>query len=691
MAPVCIKSPTEFLATGIFSHAILSYNMSKELIIVESPTKAKTLTRFLGQEYEIVASYGHIRDLPKSKFGIDPDKNFAIDYVIPKDKEALVDSLKKLSKKSSHLILATDPDREGEAIAWHLKYLLKGTVKNPQDIERIVFHEITEEAVREALGHPRKIDERMVDSQQARRVLDRIVGYKLSPLLWRKVRRGLSAGRVQSIALRFIVDREREIEKFKPTEYWSLIANLVKGTAMFSAELATKSGKKFEIAKEPEAKKVVSELDKSSYVVEKVTYKEAHKSPYPPFTTSTMVQAASNKLGFTSKKTMKIAQDLYEEGLITYMRTDSVNLAASAVDKTRAFIKKTYGQNLLARVARIYKTKSRGAQEAHEAIRPSLVERTPEALKKDLDRDHLRLYTVIWQRMVACQMAEAVYDQTTVEIKAGVYGFRAHGSVTRFAGWLSVYQAASTSEDEEKENKLPELKEGDDLTLKELLPEQHFTQPPARYNEASLIKELEEKGIGRPSTYAPTLSTIQERRYVEKLDRRFTPTPLGIAVCDFLTTNFEEEVEPEFTAEMEEQLDKIADGESKWVEVVKKFYTPFSNHVEQVAKNSQRVKIEAEMTDIKCDLCGKPMLIRYGRFGKFLACSGFPDCKETKTYEEKVEAKCPDCGSDVVVRRTRKGRRFYGCASYPKCNWMNWHLPQPIGKSQNSDAAELQK
>lgn len=663
--------------------------MSKELIIVESPTKAKTLTRFFGDKFDIVASYGHIRDLPKSKFGIDPEHNFKIDYVIPKDKESLVKDLQRRYKKSKELILATDPDREGEAIAWHIKQVLVGngrsSSKESKPLKRIVFHEITNEAVTEALEHPRAIDLKMVDSQQARRVLDRIVGYKLSPVLWKKIRRGLSAGRVQSIALKFIVDREREVEKFVPVEYWSLDALLEKSKEEFKATLVNFKDKKIEVKSQKESDKILKELKGAKYSVTDVIKKELHKNPYPPFTTSTMVQAAANKLGFTSKKTMKLAQDLYEEGLITYMRTDSVNLASVALEKSRELIRKQYGESYLPSKPRVFLTKSKLAQEAHEAIRPSNFNKPPETLKGELDKDHFRLYQMIWQRMIATQMAEAVYDQTAVEIKAKDYTFRANGSLIKFAGWLMVYEANLTSDDKEEENRLPELSVGDELDLKELRPEQHFTQPPARFNEASLIKELEEKGIGRPSTYSPIMSTIQERRYVEKVDRRFQPTPLGLAVCDFLAANFPTEMDVDFTAQLEDKLDEIAHGEEDWEQIIREFYKPFSSLVEKVTDKSARVKIEAEETDEICELCGKPMVIRFGRFGRFIACSGFPECKNTKTFEEKVNAKCPDCGSDVVVRRSRKGMKFFGCSSYPKCKWMSWRKPLEPGNVSSKE------
>lgn len=659
--------------------------MNRELIIVESPTKAKTLSRFFADKYEIIASYGHVRDLPKSKFGIDPENNFTPSYVIPKDKEEIVNNLKDKAEKSSGFILATDPDREGEAIAWHISELLRGN-----NSKRIVFHEITQEAVSKALARPRSINLDLVDSQQARRVLDRIVGYKLSPILWRKVRKGLSAGRVQSITLKFIVDREREIEQFSPVEFWTIEATLSpkKGKVEFRAQLLSLKDKKLQIKKEKQALDLVSELKEANYLVEKITQKEARKNPYPPFTTSTLVQNASNRFGFSSKKTMKIAQGLYEEGLITYMRTDSLNLASTAVFKARDFIKEKYGAAYLSGKPRVYKTKSKLAQEAHEAIRPANISEDPDKLKKELDRDHFRLYQLIWQRMVACQMSETLLDQTSVDVKAKDYLFRANGSVIKFPGWLKVYQNPESrmtnhEQKEEEENQLPKLQEGELLNLIKLDPAQHFTEPPPRYTEASLIKELEEQGIGRPSTYAPTMSTIQERRYVEKIDRKFQPTPLGAAVCDFLTENFPEEMKADFTVKMEDKLDEVAKGEEKWLVVVSEFYKPFVKHVEEVTDKTARVKIFPELSDEVCELCGKPMFIRYGRYGRFLACSGFPGCRGTKTFEEKVEGSCPECNSQIVQRRSRRGRKFYGCAAYPKCKWMSWSLPEKLKSSEN--------
>lgn len=656
--------------------------MSKPLIIVESPTKARTLSRFLGSEFVIEASMGHVRDLPKAKLGVEVEKDFEPQYVIPKDKRKTVERLKDLSKNASEVILATDPDREGEAIAWHVAHIVnevsskktKAQVsEQPKELKRIVFHEITEGAIKEAMDHPRKLDLQLVDAQQARRVLDRLVGYKLSPLLWYKVKKGLSAGRVQSVTVRLIVDREREIEKFVPAEYWSVDALLAKGKDEFTASLQEKAGKKIELKNEKNSKAIVEDLEKAKYTVAKVNQKDTKKSPYPPFTTSTLTQTAANRFGYTSKKTMKLAQDLYEEGFITYHRTDSLNLAASALTDARHYIEKNLGKEYLPEGSRLYKTKSKVAQEAHEAIRPTKIE-----VKKDKitqGNDHKKLYDLIWNRFLASQIADAIYDQISIDIAAKSkedYLFRANGSLIKFAGWLKIYGREEGDTVEEKQ--VPLLKAGDDLDLKQLLPEQHFTQPSPRYTEASLIKALEEKGIGRPSTYAPIISTILDRNYVEREERKFKPTPLGVAVNDFLVENFPKLLDLSFTAKMEDELDQVANGEIKWVPVIKEFYDPFAILLDKVYKESDRVKVVAEVTDEKCPE-GHALVIRFGRFGKFLACEKFPEHKFTKNFEEKVEAVCPDSGDPVVVRRTKKGRPFFGCSAYPKCKWMSWKNP----------------
>ncbi len=641
------------------------------LVIVESPTKARTLERFLGSQYQIMASMGHVRDLPKSEFGIDLDHNFAPQYIIPRAKRKLVNELKREAMEAKTLWLATDPDREGEAIAWHLGQVINDKGKK---IKRVVFHEITEEAIREAFQHPRNMDMQLVDAQQARRILDRLVGYKLSPLLWTKVKRGLSAGRVQSVALRLIVEREREISAFLPREYWSIEAELELSNknqeSRFLAALIEKDGKKLTIKNEKEAKEHVANLEKANYEVLKITQKEVKKFPSPPFTTSTMQQAGVNKLGFTSKKTMKLAQDLYERGLITYMRTDSLNLAPSAVSSVRQFLEKEYGKNYLPKAPRFFKTKSKNAQEAHEAIRPTDVRTQSETLRGD--RDHQKLYDLIWKRFVACQMSEALVSQTTVDVQAGNYLLRATGSVIKFDGWLKIY---GKIEDDETEKILPELHEGENLNLIKLIPGQHFTEPPARYTEASLIKKLEELGIGRPSTYVPIISTIQERFYVEREERKFIPTALGFAVSDFLIKYFPDVFDYKFTAQMEESFDEISRGERQWVPVIKDFYTPFEKKLEEVGVVAERVKVAVEFAGRKCPECNKELIVRVGKFGKFLACSGFPDCKHTESLEEVINATCPLDGGEIVVRHTKKRRTFYGCRNYPSCKFASWTKP----------------
>lgn len=649
--------------------------MTKNLIIVESPTKAKTLRNFLGPDYTIEASFGHLRDLPKSTLGVDTKGDFTPEYVIVAGKEARVAELKKMVKDSTHVILATDPDREGEAIAWHTAHLLKNS--GADDLDRIVFHEITKEAISEALASPRKIDMQLVNSQQARRVLDRLVGYQLSPLLWKKVRRGLSAGRVQSVTVRLVVDREREILAFITTEYWVMEALLSKNGQEFMAILTKRDDKKLEIGRKEEADQIYADLQNANYVVSAVEKKEIRKNPYPPFTTSTLQQTAANKLGFSAKKTMKIAQDLYENGLITYMRTDSVTLATIAIKSARDFIQKNYGTEYLPKTPKQYVTKSKLAQEAHEAIRPTQVvpiDPIKAKIRAEVGRDHANLYELIWQRLLASQMTETVYDQTAVLIAAANYQFMANGSIVRFPGWRTVYGVEEG--DEVEENRLPDLEKDDKLALVKLNSEQKFTQPPARYTEATLIKALEERGIGRPSTYAPIISTIMERRYVEREGKKLQATSVGIAVTDFLLENFPEVMDYDFTAKMEDDLDEIANGKLEWVPMLKEFYSPFEKLVARVEETGKRVKIAAPETGEICPTDGGKVIVRTGRFGKFLACANFPKCKYTKTFEDKVAGSCPDSGDPLIARKTKKGRTFYGCSAYPKCKWMSWTLPE---------------
>lgn len=656
----------------------------KNLVIVESPTKAKTIKKFLGRDYTVLSSYGHIRDLPKKEMGIDVEKNFAMKYVISPEAKKNVTALKDAAKDASTIYFATDEDREGEAIAWHLITILKP--KKDQS-KRIAFHEITKSAITTALKNPRELDLKLVDAQQARRALDRLVGYELSPLLWKKIRMGLSAGRVQSAAVRMIVDRENEIRAFKPQEYWSIEAELKKQketSEPFRAKLIKKDDKtidKLDIKNEKEAEGIQTDLKQASYQVAAVSRKSKKKSPAPPFTTSTLQQTAANYLRFSSKQTMMFAQQLYEGvelgaegsvGLITYMRTDSFNLSPEALATTHQFIKKTYGDKYAPPAPRAFKTKSKGAQEAHEAIRPTDTKRTPEMVKPYLDERQFKLYDLIWRRLVASQMAEAEFEATTVDIGAKNYLFRATGSVITFEGFLKIYPGDS------KDIKLPPLTEKEILDLVKLHLDQHFTEPPPRYTEASLIKAMEAEGIGRPSTYAPTISTIVDRGYVEKnQDRRFAPTQTGELVNKVLVEHFPQIVDLKFTAEMEKELDEIAQGQREWVPVIKDFYAPFKKNLKLKDKELDKKELTEEKTEEKCDKCGSPLVIKMGRFGKFMACSNYPKCKNTKPLAEEAakqaelskqyaDEKCPKCGAPMQIRRGRFGA-FLGCTKYPEC------------------------
>ena len=671
------------------------------LIIVESPTKARTLTRFLKGDYRIEATMGHIRDLPKAALGVDVEHDFTPSYVIPKLKQKRVGELKKIAKGADAIILATDPDREGEAIAWHTAEIIqKSKIKN-QKFSRIVFHEITEHAIKEALEHPREIDLKLVDAQQARRVLDRLVGYKLSPLLWQKLsKRWLSAGRVQSVAVRLIVEREREIAKFTNEEYWTIEGVFNPRAAEVIAQLISKDGVKYEktlafdlfdgkyttttsaINNQSSADGIVRDL-KPPFTVSAVDKKEVKRYPYPPYTTSTLQQDAGRKLYFSAKKTMQLAQKLYEEGVITYHRTDSVNLAEKFITEARDFITREYGDAYISEEPRRYKTKSKVAQEAHEAIRPTDAGETHDKLQttndKDLNRDHLRLYELIWKRAVASQAKEAVFDSTTIDITSGNgYMFEAQGSVVKFDGFLKITgRPASNAERssagwENGEVIIPNVTVGQTVTLQEAKPEQHFTSPPPRYSEASLIKTLEEKGIGRPSTYAPIISTIQERQYVTREEKKLVPTELGNAVTDFLVKYFPDIMALPFTAAMEDDLDAIANGEKQWVPVIKAFYEPFDKLLEASYVEAEKVKVAEEVIDEKCPDCGNALVVRVGRYGKFIACSTFPNCKYTRQFAEKIDMKCPRCGGDIVIKKTRRGKTFYGCSNYPTCNFAAW-------------------
>ena len=642
------------------------------LIIVESPTKAKTLSKFLGKEYEVEATMGHIKDLPKSVLGIDVEKNFKPDYVeVPKKLET-IKKLQSLAKKNSKVYIATDPDREGEAIASHVAEIIPTKSK----LSRIVFHEITKEAVEEAIKNPRGVDTDLVNAQIARRVLDRLVGYKLSPLLWKKVRRGLSAGRVQTVAVRLIVEREREVEKFKPVEYWEIYVDVKRKVGKkeaFRVMLVGVGEEKAEVADKKTADKIVADLKKASYEVREVKKKEVRKKPFPPFTTSTMTQAGARIFGWSAKRTMQIAQKLYEEGLITYHRTDSFNIAAQAIDKTRKFIGKVYGETYLPESPRVYKTQSKVAQEAHEAIRPTSV--NVDKVADDATNDEKKLYDLICRRFLACQMSDSVYDETTIDVGATKYLLRASGQIMRFDGWRRVVPAKLQMEEAVK---LPEVEAKESLTYVDIDPEQKFTQPPPRFNEASLIKTLEKLGIGRPSTYAPIISTIQLRTYVEKDEGKFFPTPVGIAVNDFLLEHFPDVFKYSFTAGMENGLDEVAEGKRKWTLEIGNFWKPFIKKLTGVEKKAQRVKIATEKLGQKCPECKDgELVIRIGRFGKFVSCSTFPECKYTAKYLEKVGMKCPDCKEgDVILKRTGKGRKFFGCSRYPECKWASWRKPQ---------------
>ncbi len=704
--------------------------MKKSLVIVESPAKARTINKYLGKDFRVMASIGHIKDLPKNKLGVDIDKDFEPHYEIIRGKAKVIKELKKASKDADIIFLGPDPDREGEAIAWHIKEVLNG--RREGIIKRVLFNEITEKGIKEAIAHPTEIDKNKVDAQQARRVLDRLVGYQVSPLLWEKVRMGLSAGRVQSVAVRLICEREREIESFVPQEYWSITA-LFDG---FEAKLVKKDGKKITISTEEEAKSIVRELKGETFKVEEIEQKQRKRNPAPPFITSRLQQEASRRLGFSAQKTMVIAQQLYEgvdlgeegpTGLITYMRTDSHRIAPEAIQAVRGYIEKTYGKEYLPQKPNVYKSK-KTAQEAHEAIRPTNMKYTPEYVKPYLTEDQWKLYELIWKRFVASQMHHAILDQTRVSIGAGKYTFQAVGTVVRFHGFTILYEE-KTDEESEEEKKLPPLEKDTVLKLLDLVARQHFTQPPPRYTEASLIRELEEKGIGRPSTYALILSTIQDRGYVVKEKGRLKPTELGFLVTELLVKSFPDILNVKFTAHLEEELDRVEEGKLKWIDVIKEFYSRFREDLERAKQEMQTIKGQEEPTDIPCKKCGRMMVIKWGKNGKFLACPGYPECKTTMDFRvdekgkivpventEYVEQKCPNCGGPMVIksgrfgrfiacsrypeckttlplstgvpcpeegcngvlveRRSKRGRTFYGCSKYPACKYVTWKLPE---------------
>ncbi len=715
-----------------------------KLVIVESPTKAKTITKFLGKKFLVKSSYGHIRDLPKKEMGIDLENNFTPKYVIPNKAKTRVSELKKLVKKAEEVILATDEDREGEAISWHL---VKALGLENSKIERIVFHEITKKAIEKALENTRQIDENLVNAQQARRVLDRLVGYELSPFLWKKIRRGLSAGRVQSVALRLIVEREKEIEKFKPQEYWNILAQLKPPTkkpekiTSFEARVVKENNKAFGklgIKSKKQSTKIVDFLETADYKVSKVTKKEVHKNPPAPYTTSTLQQDANSKLGYSTKQTMMLAQQLYEGiklgsegsvGLITYMRTDSFNLSLESLLTAKKTIDKKFGPEYSLATPRFYKTKAKGAQEAHEAIRPTFPEKDPESIKEFLESKQYRLYKLIWQRMIACQMSPAIMDSLTLDISAQkekettIYSLRANGSTIKFAGYLRIYGEKPPV----TEKLLPIIEEQTNLKLIKIIPEQKFTAPPARYSEATLVKTLEENGIGRPSTYAPTISTIIERNYVDKDEnKKLYPLEIGVLVADLLVKHFSQIVDYQFTAQLEKDLDKIAEGKKEWVPVIKKIYEPFHKNLESKTKEIKKEdfqekldtscpdcggdlivkfgrfgkfiacsnypncrytektpeekaveeKFEKENGSKTCELCGAPMVVKKGRFGFFLGCSNYPNCKNIKKIENKTGVKCPECQEgELVEKKSKRGRVFYGCNAYPKCKFALWNKP----------------
>lgn len=655
--------------------------MADTLIIVESPAKANTIKKFLGGSTKVVASMGHIRDLPKSTLSIDT-KTFEPKYINIRGKGDLIKQLKKEAKSAKKVLLATDPDREGEAIAWHLAYILGIDEKA---VCRITFNEITKEAVKKAVKSPRTIDMNLTNAQQARRVLDRIVGYKISPVLWKKVQRGLSAGRVQSVAVKLVVDREEEIENFIPEEYWNIYTKLKdkKSKKEFVAKFYGTNTKKIELHSQEDVNKILDDLKDADYIVKEIKESKKKKTPAPPFTTSTLQQEASRKLGFAIKKTMSVAQGLYEGikipgkgtiGLITYMRTDSTRLSEEARLSIKSYIETEYGKEYYEN--RYYKTKE-NAQDAHEAIRPTYIELQPDSIKEHLTSDQYKLYKLIYNRVIASQMAPAIFDTTSVKIDANDYEFRANGQTLSFKGFMSVYVETLDIEEKEEFEKIPKLVEGQSLQKVNVDSKQSFTEPPPRYTEASLVKALEEKGIGRPSTYSPTITTILARRYIEKSQKQLFPTDLGKVVNKLLVENFGDVINVEFTANMEQEFDEIAEGKKQWKSVIKEFYTPFEKVVEKVDKELEHVKLEYEVSDVPCDKCGKLMVIKYGKYGKFLACPGYPDCKNTKPYIEVIDVPCPKCGGKIQIRKTKKKRNYYICENNPdKCDFIAWNKPK---------------
>ena len=653
------------------------------LVIVESPHKAKTIGKFLGKDYVVVASAGHVRDLPKSKLGVDVENGFQPQYENKKDKANLIKELKKDAKKADVVYLATDPDREGEAISWHLAYILG--IKDTEPV-RVTFSEITKSGVETGMKNPRTLDMDLINAQQARRILDRIVGYKLSPFLWKKVRKGLSAGRVQSVAVKLIVDREKEIEQFDPQEYWTIDAKLLSASSKkaFPAKLTEVDGEKFKPSTKEETDKILARLENGEFIIDKIKNSSRKKTPAPPFTTSTLQQEASRKLSFNSRRTMKAAQELYEGvevegmgavGLITYMRTDSLRVSDEAKAAAAKLIEETYGKDYLPAKPRVYKSKS-NAQDAHEAIRPSIITVTPAMAKPTLTSDQYKLYKLIWERFMASQMENAVLDTKSVDIICNGCLFKANGYTVKFDGFTALYEESKDTDDDEG-GALPKLTAGEKLKVKELSGNQHFTQPPPRYTEASLIKAFEENGIGRPSTYAPTIATILDRHYVEREAKQLKPTTLGIAITELMADHFEQIVDTKFTAKMESNLDKIEEGSADWVAILQKFYGDFDKMLGKAETDMEgkRVKIPDEPTDVICEHCGKNMVIKIGPYGKFLGCSGFPECKNTKRIVNEASGTCPNCGGKMLSKKSKKGKPFFGCENYKDCNYMTWDTP----------------
>ncbi|MBS4189218.1 type I DNA topoisomerase [Bacillus sp. FJAT-49705] len=657
--------------------------MSEFLVIVESPAKAKTIERYLGKKYKVKASMGHVRDLPKSQMGVDVENHFEPKYITIRGKGPVLKELKTAAKKAKKIYLAADPDREGEAIAWHLAHSLNMDITSDC---RVVFNEITKEAIKESFKHPRPINMDLVDAQQARRLLDRLVGYNISPLLWKKVKKGLSAGRVQSVAVRLIIDREKEIKAFVPEEYWSIEGDFLKGKDSFEASFYGIGNEKVELNSNQEVQEILSKMKGNKFKVSTVTKKERKRNPAAPFITSSLQQEAARKLNFRAKKTMMLAQQLYEGidlgkegtvGLITYMRTDSTRISEIAQGEATQFINKTYGQEFL-QVEKKKEKKKSNTQDAHEAIRPTSVMREPSSLKEFLSRDQLRLYRLIWERFVASQMASAIMDTMSVDLKNGDVIFRAAGSKVKFPGFMKVYVEGSDDQAEEKDRMLPDLKEGDEVLKKDIDPKQHFTQPPPRYTEARLVKTLEELGIGRPSTFAPTLDTIQKRGYVALDNKRFIPTELGEIVLELILEFFPDILDVEFTAKMEKDLDYVEEGKVNWVQIIDDFYGDFEKHLEKAEKEMQEVEIKDEPAGEDCEQCGNPMVFKMGRYGKFMACSNFPDCRNTKPIVKDIGVKCSKCHEgNIIERKSKKRRIFYGCDRFPECDFISWDKPLP--------------